>query len=639
MNDRKFCCQGVLLVVLCLWTVPHRAFGLGQEHPQQRANDLEVNVDSRWTGTESGGYLPFRIQIRNRGERRHLTIRLNVQAPMNSNLRVTQALELGAAASAHVTLLVPIAFSPYGGYATLGFWENGSEIKDLQCPIAVSNYYGGVGSGRAACLLWAANDSSSLLLAQFSAALSIPAAAAPGTYAGYGGTTDTHQLLAPATLPTTWLAYSGLDLVGMKWSDFQTLENDQRRALLQWVETGGSLILSECGSPHSPALKELFSPAEKGMLESSRDGSFAFRPRILGTIIAIADDQLERNDVLWREILTQCFGYGKDWGARHGISARLPSGDFLNFMIPGVSRVPVIPLLLLITLFVILIGPCNYLWLKKRKKLHLLLVTVPLIATLTSGTLLTYSVLIHGLGTRARIRSVTALDQRSKSAVTTSRLSLFAGLSPARLRFSPTTAVYPIWPEAGPSPGDVDWTEAQDLASSWLRSRTRTQFLTTSPHDERGHLTIAPPQEERLSIDNNLPWDLEYLVVSDDQGECYAATDFAVGANRQLARLNEEQQAEIGKRFNRDPLEAPTLTNEISLFFTRGSYRHSSAPPFSFSTSYLERQFDAAKAAIKQPATLGPRRYVAILRSNPQVETGVPSVREEASLHLLLGRY
>ena len=84
------------------------------------------------------------------------------------------------------------------------------------------------------------------------------------------------------------------------------------------------------------------------------------------------------------------------------------------------------------------------------------------------------------------------LSSSSFSAVTTSRIALYAGLAPSGgLQFTPETVVNTLWPsQGGFESASLDWTETQKLQSGWLRSRTRTQFVTTSHRDERGRLDV-----------------------------------------------------------------------------------------------------------------------------------------------------
>ena len=49
-------------------------------------------------------------------------------------------------------------------------------------------------------------------------------------------------------LPERWIDYSGLDLVAISLADFERIPADARDAMVDWVKTGGNLILYDVGS-------------------------------------------------------------------------------------------------------------------------------------------------------------------------------------------------------------------------------------------------------------------------------------------------------------------------------------------------------------------------------------------------------
>src|SRR5690606_4674118 len=173
----------------------------------------------------------------------------------------------------------------------------------------------------------------------------------------------------------------------------------------------------------------------------------------------------------------------------------------------------------------------------------------------------------HGFSTKSRARSFTLLDQRSNTAVSMNREALYAGLAPSELNFSSETAVYPIWPETGEfDSGAVDWTDRQTL-SGWLRSRTRTQFLTVAHRDERGRLQVSPASDGRVHIENGLEWDLEALIVCDAAGDLYFGEAIDAGASTELIPLTDEKRSEFVDLLKQHPLVAPHTSGNASGFF------------------------------------------------------------------------
>ena len=66
------------------------------------------------------------------------------------------------------------------------------------------------------------------------------------------------------------------------------------------------------------------------------------------------------------------------WYRRHGLSLQRENSAFWNFLIPGVGLAPVTQFQVLISLFVLVIGPLNFVLLRRWHKLNLLVITVPI---------------------------------------------------------------------------------------------------------------------------------------------------------------------------------------------------------------------------------------------------------------------
>ena len=130
---------------------------------------------------------------------------------------------------------------------------------------------------------------------------------------------------------------------------------------------------------------------------------------------------------------------------RQGLSLDFENPSFDNFLIGDVGLPPISLYRVLITLFVVLIGPLNYWFLRRHGRLHLLLFTVPAAALLATAGLLGYVFIADGLESRLRARSFTFLDQRTHQATSWARLSYYTGLAPsAGLVFPADTAVLPL---------------------------------------------------------------------------------------------------------------------------------------------------------------------------------------------------
>jgi hypothetical protein len=324
--------------------------------------------------------------------------------------------------------------------------------------------------------------------------------------------------------------------------------------------------------------------------------------------------------------------------------------EFYQFLIPGVGAVPVLAFLILISVFTLIIGPVNYFVVLRRRQLYLLVVTIPVIAFVTSCALFGYAMIADGFSVQSRLRSFTLLDQRTRRAVSFNRISLYAGLAPsAGLRFSPDTAVYPIWSDDfGFESGTVVWTDVQALTAGWLHSRTMTQFETVAPRVERGRVEfLARAPEEPPEAANGLEWAIDTLVVRDDAGRTYAGRNLPAGATVKLHPVTQEDLEGLSALTRESPLKAPAGADGVgtSPFSRRNRslwmYGFGNRPTVSFSQSLLELGLHRLSFADREPQAggLAPRSYLATFRENPGLELGVERTIPTAGVHALLGYY
>jgi hypothetical protein len=122
----------------------------------------------------------------------------------------------------------------------------------------------------------------------------------------------------------------------------------------------------------------------------------------------------------------------RHWNARHGLIPDSSNPEFAKLLVPGVGRAPVTEFQVLITLFVVLIGPFNYWILKRYKRSQLLVLTVPLAAGVATTALFAYAILADGFSTTVRIRSYTTIDQTTGDAACWAWTSYYAGLAPSK---------------------------------------------------------------------------------------------------------------------------------------------------------------------------------------------------------------
>lgn len=637
-------------------------------------DDLLVTVDARWAGCTVGGYYPIRIRLQNRAAARTVTVTFD---PNESGLpTVTRTVDLAQNAAASTSLLVPMVGST--NYGEFRVSDNNGPLKDLTNHFSIAD--ANPSNTRLSLL---AISETTVDCAGFEGAVSSLLGASHGRWGAVS--TEDHQVIPPVMLPDAWIAYSGVDLVSISKKTLEGLSRENQSALFNWVKANGTLLVYSVGEDAAEldklvgfnqasrasvwksaraagrraiVIREFdangnessITPAagEAEFLWDGTDDAFAIRQLGLGQIVGIKGDPFPGSVHDWGWLLNTLGSAQLKHGDRLGVSGRTENQEFLHFLIPGIQSVPVFSFLIFISVFTFVIGPLNYYMLARRKKLNFLVITIPAVATVTSLLLFAYSAVAHGFAVKSRVRSLTILDQNSQTTVSMARIGLYAGFTPSGgLEFSPNTSVTPIWPSGQEfETGRVDWTEKQALQSGFLRSRTRTQFLTTEVRDERGRLTIDKA-DVGVNVANGLEWDLAGLIVSDDDGTLYFGTTIPAGASKKLSPISDADRETVSRLLVRShpaPPEELASANDVSMFneFTsRRYYGYWNNTTFSVSTGQMERTINSLKQTMRNNEKLEKRSYVAFLKEGADkspIEFGT-EVTVVDDWHIIIGYY
>jgi hypothetical protein len=552
------------------------------------------------------------------------------------------------------------------------------------------------------------------------------AAATPVPAYSTASPTMPSSISSPADLPTRWIDYSGCDVMLVSLDKLKILTKQhpaQWQAICDWLHNGGTLIIYQTGKRWS-GLSDLeglvclndssgvqvdeADPSKSGWelpRESLRDQSlvnagaanggdqtpekltpanqapFITRRCGLGLVAAIPSEQSLGSMLApypWNWLFNTIGPQRWQWSQRWGVSLYQSNDDFWNFLIPGVGLVPVLQFQVLITLFVVLLGPVNYYLLRHWGKLNLTVLTVPAGALLITGGLLLYALVEDGLSVRVRARSFTHIDQRSGEATCWTRLSYYAGLAPSGgLTFTNDTAVIPLDSQALATEDQprrtLDWQHSdrstssspleQRLTDGWLYSRTPTQFITARIHKCAERLEVQPAASgQPPKVLNRLGTPIKRLLLVDESGACCTATDVATDATVPLQTAESQsavflQQLQPMLEANRSgPIVDVADRNAPSFFgFSRerqyaqrinasGRPVATYGPPdypgavWPVNAGILDRSLADMREQLMNNS-LPPRTYVAVVDSSPEVQWGTPAARSEESLHVIVGQW
>ena len=156
---------------------------------------------------------------------------------------------------------------------------------------------------------------------------------------------------------------------------------------------------------------------------------------------------------------------------------------------------------------------------------------------------------------------------------------------------------------------------------------------------------VKPGQDGGLAIVNGLPWELEAVLVADASGRLLSARNVLPNASEPLADVSETNRSDFVRLLGRNRPELPDNFSSPVLNPLVGRRLR----PFNDDEGCSERAFRfepdgaADSNVVRRPSAkktcLSPRSFLAVLRQNPGVDTGVGLTTEQAGYHLLLGYY
>jgi hypothetical protein len=387
-------------------------------------------------------------------------------------------------------------------------------------------------------------------------------------------------------------------------------------------------------------------------------GWFAQRDVGFGRILAFDNLPFDVPTQLQFGRRSQVFGAldNHRWVSRHGVEPGAGSAEFGNLLIPGVGLAPVNAFQVLITLFVLVIGPLNYWMLWRRQQLHLLVLTTPLVALAATLGLAAYASVADGFGVKARAHSVTLLDQASGEAATWSRVSHYVATTPEDLPSVPNdTALYPIEPvwEAAFADPDADLVVAwegdqQVLKSGWTPSRSAVQHLLLRSHQTDKRVELVE-QGKAIRVANRLGAPLELLVVRDDAGEWLMTENLVADGAAVLEPVERVDAMQAFRkmaisRMPSFPLGAGRAV-EDTLSRVGGAPRDIRRMQRGVASTLLSENLQArvldALTGLDggRSIDLPPRTYIAVASQTIDTPLGWEAVEELDSFHVVVGRW
>jgi hypothetical protein len=540
---------------LLLWAAPARAGDKGL----YADGDIEVMVDFDSNSTGSHGYTAYPVLIVNHSKDRAHRVTLKLPADSygysGDVLRsLTKTVEMPASSKARIRLLQPPYPPIQGNNLEVRVDGKGSDRK-LQLNTAGPSSGAYAMRGGYYSMSRSSGPAEPLIFYSQSVALTGPGMP-HGVMPGAGGTFflaalggNVKLLRADGPLdgwPTEWLAYSRYDGIVITADEWTKGQPGVNTALLQYAETGGTLILVGKDATALPASWTRRPPdRDHGMsIYTAGFGRCIVCPEEVrpGLGLTVADERLA-------VVATLCNEGANAW--RNVLSA---ADANRQFRVVEEAGVPVRGLFVLMLLFAITIGPVN-LWLLGRKDRRIwMLWTVPTISGATCLAVFGYMLISEGWNGHLRTEAITLLDETTQRATTYGWTAFYAPLTPGDgLHFTPNTEL--MWQKSldfyyrnpGGNACSIDWTKDQHLDSGWVSARVPSHFRLRKSESRPERLRVTRGKEGSLLVSSALGANLKSLWLADKEGNVYSAED--VPTDSQVALTRNKDVRPVQKAF------------------------------------------------------------------------------------------
>lgn len=443
----------------------------------------EVRVDATCVWEDKDGYTP--VQVRVEALVAPVEVRCEVRLGESRAVDVVRA-QPGMAAMR--TILVP-GNSGWGS-PTLRWSSSGGDAGETG--IAVATAYRGLA-------LAVLDPREEIPLPQLNKLVTdqVPAAGGNGRGGYRSSSGDRVRRLAPDALPDRWQAWPAWLTLLTTPAGEALLVPAQREAIADWTRAGGALYTTDAAAV--TAWRRL------GVRASLLAPAASEQPELMA--------RLRR--------------------------AESEDGRPSEHPVPGTDEVPTGWFLTLAIAFAIVAGPLNLIWVMRRKRPFLLLVSTPLISIGTCVLLIAIALLSDGIGRRRSAAQIALLDQSAQRVTAYSAVTWFCGIAPGPFTLDPEDRLLPMdesdwggsWRRDRPDLG-LDWRTGQLADGGWIPARVNRQLAFTQVRPERRRLTVVR-EGGGWRLGNGLDVTVDEIHWCDPAGSVWYAS--GIGSGQQVA--------------------------------------------------------------------------------------------------------
>jgi len=398
------------------------------------------------------------------------------------------------------------------------------------------------------------------------------------------GDTPNLELIHPMDVPESYVGLNSVDLMVFSKDDLASLAEESPArfgAIDKFVRNGGNLIVYGTVTDKVSYLFGQSHAWKKAIAEDFyKTGAFSYtrdfsglddvevtpnqkRRRILKElkafpdtfvanhglgrlVVSTSEDPYALSPMYWTLLESEIDEDRLSWTGRHGVQYNTNNQDFWDFLIPGYGATPVVSFLTVIALFVICIGPINFIVLKRIKRFYLLPFTVAVAAIATTTAMMVYALLSDGVTQRARLRSFTSLEEKidgTHVAAIHCRHAYLAAVAPMKgLVFPEHVMAFEIPAQAQNNPRNsqrITRNSQKEYYQGYIGSRSTSQILTTAVSETTNRIAVTRDEDgEVAAAKNDIGVSIKHAWLIDANGKISYATNCDNGESLDLSPID-----------------------------------------------------------------------------------------------------
>lgn len=397
----------------------------------------------------------------------------------------------------------------------------------------------------------------------------------------YQGLTLYHSSNQPMTsaIPVAQWSRRLHDYIGLKQlylTGSDRIPAEVEKTMLDWVHLGGTLVI--CIEPDAPWPEKL--PGEKDGFYRETIGwgqKITCRP-IRKNEVETVKEYLQENSAGKRGTFR---GFGssnkkdtKSSPLKNKAAEQLrslqktsnlmidPPNAFQSQLLPKIKDIPLQKLFFVMLVFVLLIGPVNYFWLRKYRKEPWILVTTPVISLIFCLLVILFITINEGWHSRGKAFGITLLDQANQIAATNSWTILYAPVAPRGGLLFETEDCLNF-----SSNGNITVSESsgQHYASDIIQPRVPLFFAMRRTERRRERIRVTESRPEQLTIVNGLGANLTAIAAVGKNGGIFQSAAPVEAGSRTV--LNCGKQSSLKKSFDSSQVQTECVDSFTSSDF------------------------------------------------------------------------